>query len=490
MQYTQEQLDIIRRDVDPEEILKIIAFAGAGKTSTLYGYTEKRPNQKFLYVCFNKSVQVGAKKKFPKNTECRTSHSLAFAGFGSRYRHKLAPSLKANEVAEILGINDDLTLAKMAVDTLQNFIISSDKSITDRHLPQIAWRLLGPGRLSKCLTYAEDIWEMMCDVDNEDLGMTHDGYLKLYVLSGPILDFDCLLLDEAQDANEILVSFLVSQHKPLVLIGDPHQSIYSFRGAINVMDHIKTRNDGTYYLTHSFRFPQMVGDMANLVLGLYKNEKRQIKTDPSKPGKLRSVSQERHTLIARTNSELFVEATKLLDTRRIAFMGGAKGYRLDDLSDAYYLYAGKREKIRSPYIQGFESYKAMRDYANEVEDQEVISRCRVVDRFKSSIPVFVHRIKEASKIKEKEADVLLTTCHKSKGLEFSLVRMANDYAPLAKKGRVLPSYEVKPEEINLIYVALTRAMVDLELPPKMVEFIASLREERSRCHPTVFRGTF
>ena len=40
----------------------------------------------------------------------------------------------------------------------------------------------------------------MKDVSNKSIGMTHDGYLKLYQMSGPRLDScDIILIDEAQD---------------------------------------------------------------------------------------------------------------------------------------------------------------------------------------------------------------------------------------------------------------------------------------------------
>lgn len=40
----------------------------------------------------------------------------------------------------------------------------------------------------------------MKDFNERKVVMTHDGYLKLYQLSRPKLkDFDCILIDEAQD---------------------------------------------------------------------------------------------------------------------------------------------------------------------------------------------------------------------------------------------------------------------------------------------------
>lgn len=42
----------------------------------------------------------------------------------------------------------------------------------------------------------------MLDFKNKDICMTHDGYLKIYQLSKPkLLNYDCILIDEAQDMS-------------------------------------------------------------------------------------------------------------------------------------------------------------------------------------------------------------------------------------------------------------------------------------------------
>jgi len=70
--------------------------------------------------------------------------------------------------------------------------------------------------------------------------MLHDGYLKLYQLSNPVLQYDCILLDEAQDINPVTGEIIFSQSRAfnfyskktsIILVGDSHQQIYSFRGA-------------------------------------------------------------------------------------------------------------------------------------------------------------------------------------------------------------------------------------------------------------------
>jgi ABC-type phosphonate transport system ATPase subunit len=54
---TDEQARIEQFDLKPGEILKVMAFAGTGKTTTLAAYAKARPDMRFLYVAFNKKKQ-------------------------------------------------------------------------------------------------------------------------------------------------------------------------------------------------------------------------------------------------------------------------------------------------------------------------------------------------------------------------------------------------------------------------------------------------
>ena len=64
--------------------------------------------------------------------------------------------------------------------------------------------------------------------------MTHDCYLKLFHLKKIInIDFDVVMVDEAQDSNEVtldLVMNKISADETIkIFVGDPHQQIYSFQ---------------------------------------------------------------------------------------------------------------------------------------------------------------------------------------------------------------------------------------------------------------------
>ncbi|MGH3927249.1 MAG: DNA helicase, partial [Pseudonocardiaceae bacterium] len=68
---TDEQA-AIRDAARTEQDLVIEAGAGTGKTSTLRLLAQDQPRMRFLYVAYNKAIQVGAKWSFPDNVEVRT----------------------------------------------------------------------------------------------------------------------------------------------------------------------------------------------------------------------------------------------------------------------------------------------------------------------------------------------------------------------------------------------------------------------------------
>lgn len=104
------------------------------------------------------------------------------------------------------------------------------------------------------------------------------GYLKLWQLQSPkprLSDqYDVIFIDEAQDctpgtpprghitfyttqvlgsnfsllaSNSVIMDVLLSQHCGKILVGDPHQQIYTFRGAVNALNIVCHTH--IYYLT-------------------------------------------------------------------------------------------------------------------------------------------------------------------------------------------------------------------------------------------------
>ncbi|MCP4720797.1 MAG: hypothetical protein GY860_15195, partial [Desulfobacteraceae bacterium] len=242
----------------------------------------------------------------------------------------------------------------------------------------------------------------------------------------------------------------------IILVGDGHQQIYSFRGARDTLKSFSAAK--TKYLTQSFRFDNNVARVANMILATFKKENRQIAGTPvpAKP----PWDPRHHTIIARTNATLFDRAVRLYKKYKIGFVGGVGSYRLGILKDVYYLYKKDHSQIKDAYVKSFSSFHDLKSYARAVEDFELSSVCKMVEKYTTTIPGHVDRIMEQA-VEGEKAGILLTTAHKSKGLEWANVLLMEDFHPLIKEGKIIDPAGVDPDEFNLIYVAMTRAMVNL-----------------------------
>ncbi|MFW8645426.1 hypothetical protein ACOJBO_36705 [Rhizobium beringeri] len=60
----------------PGRSLKINAFAGTGKTSTLQ-LLANATTARGQYIAFNRDIVADATEKFPNTVDCSTSHRLA-----------------------------------------------------------------------------------------------------------------------------------------------------------------------------------------------------------------------------------------------------------------------------------------------------------------------------------------------------------------------------------------------------------------------------
>ena len=283
---TAEQLRIIQHPLPiPSEqphLVKIVAYAGTGKTSTLVKLTEANPNIKFLLVVYNKSVRIQAESQFPKaNVTCKTVHQMAMAKAGFMFQRKLASNLKAKDVLDsgLLGENTageggqfrragqvsfsssfSPILVLQVLATLSTFMNSNSLHLDLDQVPRV-WRIgkreevLSEDTRAAVLQDSVKVWGAVQDKDDSRIRIPHDGYLKVWQLRRPSLqrvsEHQVLLVDEGQDMNPAMLDIFLHQNTTRLIVGDPNQQIYLFRGAVNALDLVNPTH--TYYLTQSFR---------------------------------------------------------------------------------------------------------------------------------------------------------------------------------------------------------------------------------------------
>lgn len=482
---TYQQEEIINSDANS---LIVSAFAGAAKTTTLVMYAEARRYQRMLYIAFNKSVQVEALSKFPPNVKVVTAHALAFRAVGHLYADKLVAGLRPFMIMQHGNLKNNLPdmdnnmhalFATRVIEAINRYISSTDTEIDRSHfnLTGKEWKDFP---IKYAMQLSNDLWARMCDVNDSDVKMTHDGYLKLYMETGQSFgNYDAILLDEAQDSNPVTISMFERQQGRKVMVGDQHQAIYQFRGAVNAMNDFHAEKQ--FNLTQSFRFGQNIADLANHILHI-NEEPEYLWGQSSIKDKLILTENEikrapePYAFLSRGNSGLFMEAVAAIKAnKKIHFLGGVAAYNLDIVLDAYNLKNGAGALVKDPFMKSFKNFEDFTEYANESTDNEALRLVSCANRMKQDIPFLLSKVKESQTVDRADAGVILTTAHKSKGLEFDRVVVSgcspfrDEYDEDDKKTK---DKDKKPkeitigdiEDINLAYVAATRAVHALHVP--------------------------
>lgn len=504
MKPTPEQIAIFQSQA---EILKIKAGAGTGKTTTLRGLAATQSNSRMLYLAFNKAIKEEAQARFPRNVRAMTAHGLAYGRLGKYYGNipnKLAGDLKPFHV--LPEIKPSLSSIPPAlhnlyggrvIDTIKAFLVSPDFEMGEAHLSLGA----SPGEKKhfsgeQILQDAFRLWEMMIDTDHK-LPMIHDGYLKLFQLEEPDLDYDVILLDEAQDTNPVTQALVERQWGRKVYVGDEHQAIYGFRGARNAMALIEA--DEEHFLTGSFRFGSGIARVANAIL-VAKGEQELRLRGLGKPSRVAPVDpRQPHTYISRGNSALFSRAVQALDANeQFAFVGPLYSYRLDLMEQTYGLMEGRN--VSDPFLKAFSRFEELEEYAEALEDREWMGRCKLVSKYSRRIPYLVSQIQARAGTypDHRRYQVVLTTAHRAKGLEFDRVILADDFMDFfddeqATWKDLTEASEQEKEEVNLQYVAATRSRSCLEVGEKLERFLEhqfkSMPAEEETTQPAPARVT-
>mgnify|MGYP001627112256 CR=1 FL=1 len=478
--YSDEQKAIIESN---QRLIVANAFAGTGKTTTAVGFAAARPNHKVLYMPFGKSVQMEAVKRFPPNTICQTINSAAYAATIA-LRHKLSQSWPALTIRKEMNLMSHRQ-AGIVHNILNQFMVSADRDIGLPHGQQALekWRAT-EGEIADAIAVARLAWRRMRD-PSDAMPVSHDALLKIWSLSNPKLNYDVIIFDEAQDTNPVTASIIKQQqHAVRLYIGDRHQSIYRFRGAANAMEEMGSDPSAThFFLSKTWRFGPRTAEIANTILGELKGETVKI-IGMGQDGQWKRGY--RMTKLSRSNAQLFREAV-LTRGKGVYWVGknGIEDYGVDRLLQAYAIFKGNhsREDISDPVLRYFRSWSEAVSYGDDAKDQEIRVLVGLIEEFRHDIPDLVTDLRKNQAQSEADADVVLTTAHKSKGLDWDYVQICDDFEFLEDLEAKLsedPYAQVDDQEINLLYVAATRAKREVMLNKETAQWLEDLPQHRQK----------
>jgi len=490
MELTSEQQDVLHTDCN----LVINAVAGSGKTSTLIAYAKsKPPNSKILYLAFNKTVKTEAIQKFTAagvtNVRVETAHSLAYDRIVRGSSYKLVQSYKCYEWCELLNIKTvdrhaDFVLANHVGKFVSYYCNSTARKLKDLNYVEI---VSDP----KAITFVKNLYSQiegltraaLSKMESGEIGITHDYYLKKFQLSDPVLEYDYILFDEGQDASAAMLEVFLKQHCRKIIVGDMHQQIYGWRYAINSLQQV---DFPVFNLSNSFRFNEEIAMVANRILSW----KEHLQLAPSiKINGVGTPSDTNHSkaVLGRTNLKLLLSAILRWqegNLSKLFFEGNINSYTFADegasLYDVLHLYNGRIGSIKDKLIAEMKSMKELEEYIEKTEDTSLSVIVEAVKQFGNQLPTSINELKNHHAASKEEADLIFSTVHRCKGMEYDEVTLLNDFMTEEKLKRSIEQNSGEKineqnknrlaEEINILYVAATRARNKLIIPAEINPF--------------------
>lgn len=243
-----KQMKIVKTN---EKAIFVVSGAGTGKTTVIYNrilylLSKKVDPKSILAISFTRRTVNDLKNRFltvADNPVIKTFHGLAFSHVGCENSKVLMdPSCDLFDQFDIKTINEITT--KKGVLTFKNTV-------------------------TKPLSVYNTILTKNGLYDYADLEIMFFHYLKeLGDNISSILPYSYIFIDESQDLSFIQVEILKCMIKPttfVCFVGDPDQSIYSFRGSTQnmVSQLIRTFSCSVYTLDDTYRCVKSIVDAAN-----------------------------------------------------------------------------------------------------------------------------------------------------------------------------------------------------------------------------------
>lgn len=472
--------DLHNNIFNSNKMLTIIkAVAGSGKTTTMLELARRNPSRKYIYITYNKSSALDVRKKATNNVISSTFHSIAAQKYLNTYRHKLKNNINIKDVLKAISLKinrENIGLAKAIIENINEFQNSGYYNIKDVIKP------IKDFDKSTVTIYTEIVWESMLN-PNYDMPITHDTYLKIFHLNKDIINGLNIIFDEAQDASNVMIDILTNQmiinRTNIFVVGDENQSIYQFRYSNNAMMTFQSLRveKNIFYLNKSYRFGKNIADISNLILSL-KGVDANIIGVGGRDIIVRKIADgNKMAIIARTNETVLEMAIKTVDAgKSLSFVGGFDSYNMSNLIDIENLYLGRRKKISNQDILDYPSFTEFEKIAFTTQDYSTLKLISIVKTYAGKVGDKINLILK-SIVDQSDADVILTNAHKSKGLEFDNVFLCNDFRCYYDRNNIkLQKTKDYDEEINLLYVASTRAKKRLRANKSLEQLLNNKKE--------------
>ena len=488
---TEEQIHCVNSALEAANSSKplvIEAGAGCGKTTTLQSISSalfETGHAKQLYLAYNSALAAAGREAFSSGVEVRTVHSAAYRALSKALAHRKTGSVYSKHIIDALaldgrvGVPDKFAYARALLTSMERFCASADNNISLDHIAQ--WLLHDAISVEQAIEDTQQLFQLVSPLSKGSIPVSHDAYLKTWHLLGApgMNEYDSVLVDEAQDSSAVMLGCLEHANN-LIAVGDSAQQIYAFRGAVDALRNMDGRRCS---LSQSFRFGPEVAILANKLLQKKKAKPGLVLKGMASKGTTLTAAPkgEAVTKIYRTNAELVKDALMLYDYNR-----SDQVFVIGDLEDlalkvrtAFDLKRGILSGKKHPSFFQFKSFYEAECWAEKYADAEIaqiISMTKEFDSRSSDVVGMLENLGARTKANKKppvDARFVLTTAHRCKGLEWANTIIASDFDKLFTPFNQKRLGSKVDDELNLLYVALTRGIQTVDIRSSYLMDIAS-----------------
>lgn len=471
--YQQAFIDAIE-DQNSGNIV-LIAVAGSGKTFIIvYALKCKSvQDKKVIFLAFNKSIANTLSKKAPSYVECSTLHSLglsAITGF-LKSKPEIDDKKKMGIAKELFPDDYDNNLRI----SLVNLASKCQNTLTDPHDTEAIYQLID--RYGIDFSNEDDYNEnrneeraiaalpvLLEECKRRKTVIDFDDMIWLPIVHNiPIPKYDWVFVDEAQDLNRAnleLVIRAVRKDGRVVVVGDPKQSIYGFRGAdTNAIPRLKEAlNAKEMPLSITYRCPVSHVKLARQLVPYlepapWAKEGEIAENIPEY--KAIQEMQDGDLVMCRTNAPLVSLYYALIKQGKKATIQGRDiGQGLLQLVDKL------KPCDLSDLLEKLEKWKV-----RELRKLSRLERNHAIQALEDKYECIIALCEEAENLSELRArinniftdtatGIVLSSVHRAKGLEAdNTFILKPNLMPLSKAKK----REDIEQELNILYVALTRS---------------------------------
>lgn len=471
----------------------IDAGAGSGKTTTIVELArrimEKHPAAKCLFVAFNKHIVDALNKVLPKGVLASTVHSTGLKMLNHFIKKKKGIKIKVENFkyddickeiikeelgiekwSELLKLSSQLnelvnmmmvTLTKPTDEGIAKVIDEYSIEITDERVLPLVSKVMKEGKhqfiYADIIAFVDMIWlPNELELDSPDT-------------------YDFILADESQDFSAAQLGILfkiLAKDGRIFAVGDPDQSIMKFGGAMPyaVQEFITKADAKVMPLSICYRCPHSHLELARNIVSKIQDR------EDAPPGIIEYIPQKdifKHIkvgdmVLCRLTAPLVSTCVRLIAKKIPAKVKGREiGKTLTKLvreckDDDNYTWESFVESLER--ITVTKANKLIGKRSKELQltmlydKRDAIIECHASAEFNTtSMESFIGDIE--GMFTDNKESITLSTVHKAKGLEANRVFIIDTFGgkvcmPLAFDGESDADTE---QELNIIYVALTRA---------------------------------